>query len=553
MKFYSVRAVLTAAVGGLFAYSFFSARNRRQPRADEIPLDKLPDETLPFQRALAKEAGDSHFLDVEDYRVITDKLGISTARGQWGFGWINSFFQLKADIDDGVLQPTTENNFIAFLNTRDAFHFVQHLAGDPNTLENADVLALARFFGANAQPLTDKLRRCYETLLSRLERVSNESVKFRGDARFESIVASAKELPQKAFQEFNEKFGLSVALPALPTGIIRIIDSMTLQGEKNGNNNGATTYFNKEGDGITLVVVSAEYLMNGGVSSLKHEQNHLWLASALGYEQYKNSPPWFREGLAVAAAGQIETKQYDTLSFKAPGAVLFDFSTRAIDDPRFYYPDALAVQILIEKYGAEWIGQLIKKMQEGLTFAGALAQLVPEWDGEEAFYKALQAQCLEKMEAVDSAESKRDYADSLGETFLPARATYESASSKQGTLGPTLLQLNSLSRSKNAQQLEEYRKLWESFLKKHSGSSFAPAVHMILGTIYNKLMDNKNAVLHFEAVLQFPVFAFYEEALMLATICKASPDAAGKRSIQETMKRVTKPVVRAWGEAVLRK
>ncbi len=242
IKLYSVGTVLAAIVGGVAAYTaYFNLKHPlsktddgthtdKETHTDEIPLDKLPDDLLPFQRALAKEAGNPNFLDVNDYLLLARKLGIATDdRGQPGFGWVNSFYRLKGYIDDGSLHSTVENNFPAFENALEALYFIQLLAGDPNALENVDRLALAGFFGEQAQSLVDKSRRAYETLLSHLERVSNESSKFRGDHRLESMIATAKQLPPAAFQEFNAAFGLSIALPQLPIGIVRVTDAVSLQ------------------------------------------------------------------------------------------------------------------------------------------------------------------------------------------------------------------------------------------------------------------------------------------------------------------------------------
>ena len=208
----------------------------------------------------------------------------------------------------------------------------------------------------------------------------------------------------------------------------------------------------------------------------------------------------------------------------------------------------MAVQTLIENYGTSWFQTLIDSVKRGKTFEEALSETIPEWSNNENFYKKLQIQCTEKMKRESTPEAEKAYAEALEATDPKARIHFESLKKTGAVVALLAGKISSLTPPRDTEKLETYRDVWERFLKDHPNSVFAPAAHIILGNIYSRFMDPAQAIPHYEEVLKTPDFPLYDSVLMIATLHKAPKGTAGISMIRETLKRITDPVARKWGE-----
>jgi hypothetical protein len=254
-------------------------------------------------------------------------------------------------------------------------------------------------------------------------------------------------------------------------------------------------------------------------------------------------PSWFREGFAVMAAGQIEDKKYEALSFRTPEALalLLDSKANGLDTEKEYYAVGISVQILFEKFGAEGFAKLLKKIKEGVSFAEALKVILPAGQNETLFYIWLQRQTLLKIKQDSPIEEQTKYVAAL-EAIVPGGA--KKFEKGERVYGIAVDILSQASPRRDSFLLDKAKEVLELFLKKYPESPYTLAVHYLLGLVCLRQQQATEASFHFDEVSRYPgrFVTFADSALFL----KVSNSTTAKEDINKVGKLLIDTEVRRW-------
>lgn len=529
-----------------------------------VPREKIPD-TLPLYRALA-EKNDPSVLESKDlddfvsfFKLPTDQF--SPAESVVSACWVLANRTFSPALPSGSLDA-----YDLFRFSQHSIELVQSLSGKPNLLERSDSKKLAAYFGTEASSLVEAVQKQHELLRQKVRPVAITSAKFGDDPVFVQRVAEAEAIVPKAFLEFNQRFGLSVAFPKPPRGVVRVEDLMppvleSPDKEAKRKLQPLAQFF--ASGPLNNILFASELLMKGGLKSLKHEVNHLWLFGALkdDHVRFVAVPRWFREGLAVIASDhQLEDKKMNSLPFKAPqvSAVLWNSEpdSMAVENPREYYAAGLAVQILIDRHGPNVIGRIIGHLNRGKSFAEALRMLIPNFRSEAIFYQDVQRETLKRMQAAADAQTQMDYLETISEVLPNAKVGYESPDPGLTVFGEAYEIIGKAKTRGDARFiLNRWRDAFQQFLLRHPRGPYATAVHFLLGVTLIRLKRNTEALVEFNEVLKNSgkTWTFSDDALYYSVFLSLPRSRGSAAKIKEMAKLLTSPKVRKWATADVRR
>lgn len=486
-------------------------------RPIKISVESIPEE-LVFVREIAKRNNPA-FLERNDFDDALNTLGISPD----GTGFDAPFF-----VCGNILDSRTRGGTKLTLQPGSpwSLQFYQVCAESPFKLltaseepEEKGLQRAAKLFGERGENILVEMRRGNERLRDLIPETIQFSDKLKEDPRILKVLEEAPARLKERVKKYSKDYGVLTPSFRPPYGVVIFGDTKR---EDLSDNAILRSGVKAEFDiGEGTIFFRSELVAREGLDKrLDHEANHLWLASVCGETNYKKIPVWFREGLAVVSAGQLEEKRDASLSSADQETLVTDYANPAERFKRDYeyYPAALSVQILIERYGKKRIGRLILEVREGASFADALKKVIPGFENEEKFYDSLTKEVARRVSVVATEEAQKAYAEIMS----------------------TNMYLHYDDHLWAEPYLRYQVKLCEKFLQKHSRSPYAIAVHCRVGLAYYQLGELKKARGHLQRVVEKPRhFAGSEYAFFYLAFMDAPQGAEGIPSLVELGKKTT--------------
>lgn len=535
---------------------------------DSVPKGFLG--RLPLQRAIAEKYNDPAKLETEDFGDFEQELPDFLLRSNLVNNLELYSLNLSRVFKEGLTPPQNSTHYLdLFRTSHKAMELVKQLTGWGGVSEIADedVDALATVFGEEARPIVREMQEEHAKLQQDIPYVfvggfyPARFSKFDGDPKFAGLVEEANRLYPEFYSEFGERLGAPSALPVLPFGAVEVFDARGSEFspvEFDWRVPVGGIFDNESG---TIGLSSEALMLSGQLTTFHHELNHLWLHQTVGQGKnntpfydygmaryfYSQIPQWFREGLAVVMAGQVEEKITVALPYKSPEVLArldrLDWESSTVDRPRDYYPAALAVGFIMEQYGDSMVGRIVGQMDMHHSFEQALAILIPAWESKENFYQTLSSAIYKRMNEEHSAGERDAYLDAISAVDPEARESY---GKEDGELGVYSNIAKTLTPIDAVEDLSSFAKTFEHFLEQYPDGVFAPAIHYLLGKIYHKLADPVNSSKHFREILKDPdrFWVKVQEALYLEAEGRVLWGGEGIEEIQKIFPYLTDPNVR---------
>lgn len=490
-----------------------------------IFIDQIPD-TLPFLKQLAKQAPDFKLTDV----------AVNWLFKELKLGQLDPIVRQTQFAINGLVSLDSENSFNSITLFRYNEMWKKFLTNKRHVVNGRNILEQ---IGIHLPVLVKLLARASEVLRGKMNWVYNDSQKFKNHPKIKAAETLLSSTLQSAFAQDSNRFGLNVTLPKRPTGVMRILDTVHEKGCKQTRNKTyASFHYDSE-----IITVSAEALVSGRTSSIRHEINHLWLYQAVGGgDNYRKIPEWFREGLAVVAAAQIGSREAEAITDFGSEVLATQLNKKGYH-PHLYYNVGVAVYSLISRYGGHLIGKIIGEVRSGHTFGKALSLHIPGWQDEETFYLKLRQDTKARMEKTIDPSARQAYLLLAEKSIRGAKKFYNKIIPNAAVSNMIFSSITALQTPKA--RLVAFRPEWTEFARKFGNTRFGGAASFFLGLIEYQLGNTDRASRLFKKVKNmYGEGKFSEMASTYLAIIEAAGHNAKVDAIKKICQRTLNPEAR---------
>ncbi len=178
---------------------------------------------------------------------------------------------------------------------------------------------------------------------------------YRGDSRFESLLAGLPAMRRQALVAARERTGLDLDDP----------EGFAVRFRDTSDYGASSRPVRAAGGDLFLVSLSAEQAMLGVMdirASLVHEFIHCLMRRRMGERDYRALPAWIREGIAVWGAGQLRERSRNLVA----GAFLEQRDPDSLrEHADRYLIDALTFEWIAQVHGEAAVRELVADLVVG--------------------------------------------------------------------------------------------------------------------------------------------------------------------------------------------